>query len=214
MNDIHISFVCIFLVSYLLGSIPFGFILGRLGGYGDIRAQGSGNIGATNALRLGGIKLGIGTLFFDSLKGLGAVYLVKKGVYGGGMDLAIGSLVSACSAVVGHIFPIWLRFKGGKGVATILGVLLGLSFPLGLAVLVSWGIILRISSYSSLASLGAALLIPFYALYFLGGIQAGGLAFLSFLILYRHKENLRRLGTGQEPKVQWKGSSTPPQSSS
>jgi glycerol-3-phosphate acyltransferase PlsY len=196
--------------SYLLGSIPFGLILTHLLGYGDIRKEGSGNIGATNALRVGGLSLGVLTLLFDILKGFGAVLLVRKysfltGAHGG-PEL---EFLSAYSAVVGHVFPLWLKFKGGKGVATALGVMTALSPSLGLFVFLTWLLVAYCTGYSSLSSLISAALSPFYAYYLIGLEGALALCAITLLILYRHGENIKRLLSQTEPKI---GSGSKPSS--
>jgi acyl phosphate:glycerol-3-phosphate acyltransferase len=179
---------------YLLGSIPFGLLLTRLAGLGDVRKIGSGNIGATNVLRTGRKDLAAATLLLDGGKGtvatlLGAMY---------GPDMMVSA---ALGAFLGHLFPIWLRFKGGKGVATFLGVLFGLAWPLGLAAGVTWLAVAAVFRWSSLAALLAAALSPVYA-WWLATPQISELAALmAALIILRHRENIRRLTRGEEPKI-------------
>jgi glycerol-3-phosphate acyltransferase PlsY len=181
----------IVLLAYLLGSIPFGLLLTRAAGLGDIRAVGSGNIGATNVLRTGNKKLAALTLLLDGLKGLAAVLLANVLIPGTGM---LAGLV----AILGHVFPVWLKFKGGKGVATALGVLLGLSWVLGLLVIVIWiGIFKwkRISSLSAICGFGSA---PLIAL-ILGSPPLARFCVLLFLLLMvTHRANIRRLLKGEE----------------
>jgi acyl phosphate:glycerol-3-phosphate acyltransferase len=179
---------------YLIGSIPFGLILTRLAGLGDIRAIGSGNIGATNVLRTGSKALAALTLVLDMAKGAVAVLLGAH--YG--PDTAV---LAGGGAVIGHIAPIWLGFKGGKGVATALGVLTALAWPVGILSAVTWLIVAaagRISSLAALIAIGAA---PVYA-YLLVDPQRAELAlFIAVLVWVRHYENIRRLLKGQEPRI-------------
>jgi acyl phosphate:glycerol-3-phosphate acyltransferase len=179
---------------YLIGSIPFGLILTRLAGLGDIRAIGSGNIGATNVLRTGSKALAALTLVLDMAKGAVAVLLGAH--YG--PDTAV---LAGGGAVIGHIAPIWLGFKGGKGVATALGVLTALAWPVGILSALTWLIVAaagRISSLAALIAIGAA---PVYA-YLLVDPQRAELAlFIAVLVWVRHYENIRRLLKGQEPRI-------------
>jgi len=182
------------LFGYLLGSIPFGLILTRLSGLGDIRAIGSGNIGATNVLRTGRKGLAAATLLLDALKGTAAVLI--------GWRLGLhAALAAALGAYVGHCFPIWLRFKGGKGVATYLGVLLGLHWPtMAIAALV-WLGTAAATRYSSLSALLASLAAPL-ALAAFGRYETAALAALmTVLIWIRHRANIRRLRAGEESKI-------------
>jgi len=183
------------LAGYLLGSVPFGLVLCRLAGLGDIRDIGSGNIGATNVLRTGNKFLAALTLILDSGKGAVAALL---GLYFFSFDAA---LVAGSTAVIGHNFPLWLKFKGGKGVATTLGTLIALSWPVGLASTLTWvsvAVLFRISSLSALVALAAA---PIYAFWLSGlpmAVTAAGLAVLSML---RHRENIQRIINSQEPRI-------------
>jgi acyl phosphate:glycerol-3-phosphate acyltransferase len=182
------------LLAYLIGSIPFGLVLTRLAGLGDVRQIGSGSIGATNVLRTGNKPLAALTLLLDGGKGAAAV-LIARSV---GPDMAV---VAGGAAVIGHLFPIWLRFRGGKGVATGLGVWLALAWPVGLAACATWLAVAALARYSSLASLVAIAAAPFYALY-LADVQRAQLGLLlAILIFLRHHENIRRLLTGREPKI-------------
>lgn len=195
-------FLPMILAAYLLGSIPFGLILARLMGKGDLRKSGSGNIGATNALRTGGKALGAGTLILDMAKGFLAVFVPF--VYFG-PDIAF---FTSLAVVLGHLFPVWLGFRGGKGVATTMGVLLGLSGLTGLATLASWLAVALILRYSSLAALISMAVSPVLGWY-LGGPQVAGVAiFLAVLVWIRHASNIRRLLRGEESRIRLKRSGT------
>ena len=182
------------IVAYLLGSIPFGLILTRLTGGGDLRAIGSGNIGATNVLRTGRKGLAAATLLLDMAKGCVAVWLA--GNLPGG-DPAVGGV----AAVLGHCFPLWLKFKGGKGVATLMGVALGLAWPIGAAYAVVWLAVLAVSRISSLSGMSAAVAAPVaaYAAGFADYVPA--LSVLAALVLWLHRANIGRMRAGTEPKV-------------
>lgn len=182
------------LVGYFLGSVPFGLILTRLTGGGDLRAIGSGNIGATNVLRTGKKGVAAATLLLDMGKGLAAVLIVRH-VWPGGEALA------ALAAVLGHCFPLWLKFKGGKGVATMMGISLGLAWPIGLAYAVVWLGVLFSSRISSLGGMSAAIAAPVAAALTGHAAYAPVLALLALLVLFLHRENIARLRAGTEPKV-------------
>ncbi len=183
-----------FSVAYLIGSIPFGLVLTRLAGAGDIRSVGSGNIGATNVLRTGHKWLAAATLVLDAAKGAAAVLIAS--LYG--PDIAI---VAAAGVLIGHVFPVWLKFDGGKGVSTALGVLLALAWPVGVIVAAIWVTVLLVTRYSSLAALSGALATPFL-MYFLADPQKAEFAVaLTVLIWLRHHANIRRLVTGRETRV-------------
>ena len=183
------------LVGYLFGSIPFGVLLTRMAGLGDIRAIGSGNIGATNVLRTGSKPLAAATLLGDALKGTAAVY---AGAALAGSD---GGLVAGFAAFIGHLFPVWLKFRGGKGVATYLGVALGLYWPAFLVFALSWLGVAAITRYSSLSALLASLTAT--TSFFLFGDARIGVVFvlLTLLLWVRHAENLRRLIAGTETRI-------------
>ncbi len=182
-------------LGYLLGSIPFGVILTRLAGLGDIRAIGSGNIGATNVLRTGNKALAAATLLGDGLKGTAAVLIA------GALFHPTAALVAGLGAFLGHLFPVWLGFKGGKGVATYLGVLAGLAWPVALVFAVVWLAVAAISRISSLAALTASLVTPF-ALFVTNQRATALLAALLTIILWlRHADNIRRLTAGTESRI-------------
>jgi glycerol-3-phosphate acyltransferase PlsY len=183
-----------FLMGYLMGSIPFGLLLTRAAGLGDIRNVGSGNIGATNVLRTGRKGLAAATLLFDALKGVAAVLIADQ----------VGQLpavAAAAGAVLGHMFPVWLGFKGGKGVATTLGVMWGLSWPVGAIACAAWLLIAAVFRYSSLAAL-LSVVIAAIASWFLTDPRAAILLTLLVpLVWVRHHENIARLLNGTEPKI-------------
>src|SRR5947199_4375555 len=187
-------------VGYLLGSIPFGLLLTRLAGTQDLRSIGSGNIGATNVLRTGRRGLAAATLVCDALKGTAAVV---AGAYLGGSEAA---MVAAIGALLGHLFPIWLGFKGGKGVATYIGLLLALAWPIAIAFALIWLAVVALSRYSSLAALLASAATP-AALWMIGDQPAAVLfTLLSVLLWIMHRGNIARLVRGTESKL---GASTP-----
>lgn len=183
---------------YLLGSIPFGLLLTRAAGLGDVRKIGSGNIGATNVLRTGNKGLAAATLLLDALKGTAAVLIA--GHFAPEFALAAGF-----GALLGHLFPVWLGFKGGKGVATYLGVLLGLAWQGALVFAVVWLAMAFLFRYSSLAALTAAVAVPI-SLFFLSTPQIAGLfAVMSLIVIARHHENISRLLAGTEGRIGGKG---------
>ncbi|HXF55026.1 MAG TPA: glycerol-3-phosphate 1-O-acyltransferase PlsY [Hyphomicrobiaceae bacterium] len=188
------------LAGYLLGSIPFGLILTRAAGLGDIRRLGSGNIGATNVLRTGHRGLAAATLALDALKGTAAVLLAKSGALGL-LPGPIVPLAAGLGALLGHLFPVWLGFRGGKGVATYIGVLAAL-YPLAaLAFVAVWLAVAAATRYSSLSALSAAIATPF-AVWALGRADAAVLlAPTSALLVFAHRANIRRLIAGVEPKI-------------
>jgi glycerol-3-phosphate acyltransferase PlsY len=183
---------------YLLGSIPFGLILTRMAGLGDVRSIGSGNIGATNVLRTGNKKLAAATLVLDMLKGTGAVLIA-------GIASPEAAIIAGFGAFLGHIFPVWLKFKGGKGVATYLGVLLGLFWQGALIFAAVWLIVAYTCRYSSLAALVAAIIVPL-ALYIIGVHQIAALFLvLTIIVFIMHRANIQRLVSGTEGKIGAKG---------
>lgn len=189
------------ILGYLLGSIPFGLLLTRAAGLGDIRDIGSGNIGATNALRTGNRWVAAGTLIGDAAKGAVAVLLMAWVARTAGGDAAMLGGLAALGAFIGHLFPAWLGFKGGKGVSTFIGVLLALYWPVGLLFCATWLLVALISRYSSLSALVAALLTPVY-LAWLDQWQFVGLsAVLVVLIYIAHRENISRLLAGTESRI-------------
>lgn len=214
------------LIGYLLGSIPFGLILTKMCGYGDIRDIGSGNIGATNVLRTGNKKLAIATLLLDALKGAAAIFIVgiifytslprcevincigQCPCYSSNLGRAINTdglyypFIAGLFALLGHIFPIWLKFKGGKGVATGLGILLTLSWPTGLAAAATWVITAFLSRISSLSALVAVSLSPVFAYLFSQDAKLTILcAIMAIIIVSKHHTNIKRLLKGEEPKI-------------
>ena len=187
------------LFGYALGAIPFGLILTRLTGAGDLRAIGSGNIGATNVLRTGRKGLAAATLLLDLGKGLLAVLLAWR-LWPEAADPPVASL-AALGAVLGHCFPVWLKFKGGKGVATLMGVSLGLGWPIGLAYAVTWLGMLALTRTSSLSGMSAAIVAPLAALATGRAEPVPVLAALAVLVIWLHRANIGRLRAGTEPRV-------------
>jgi glycerol-3-phosphate acyltransferase PlsY len=188
------------LVGYLFGSIPFGLLLSRLAGLGDIRKIGSGNIGTTNVLRTGNKSLAALTLLCDAGKGIAAVLIMGRW----GQDFA---LLAGFFAVIGHDFPLWLKFRGGKGVATALGVLLALAWPVGLIACAVWLAVAIAFRYSSLAALAALAVAP-VAMYWLAGVeQTLVAALLAVLGIVRHHANIGRLIRGEETRIEGRRSS-------
>jgi glycerol-3-phosphate acyltransferase PlsY len=187
---------------YLLGSIPFGLLLTRLAGTEDLRSIGSGNIGATNVLRTGRKDLAIATLLLDALKGTVAVLIAASFSHDAAIAAALG-------AFLGHLYPAWLRFKGGKGVATFLGCLFGLYWPAGFVFVFAWLAIAALTRYSSAAALVASLATP-VALILFGQREAAELFLaLAILLWFRHAENIRRLMAGTEGRIGQKSASRP-----
>ena len=184
-----------FLIGYLLGSIPFGLVLTRLAGTQDLRSIGSGNIGATNVLRTGRKGLAAATLLLDMLKGTAAVVISG---YFGGPDAA---MLAGLGAFLGHIFPVWLKFKGGKGVAVYIGILLGLLWPAALVFCLIWLAVAFASRYSSLSALVASLVTPLVLWWFGHLVLAALFAVLTLLLFYMHRENIRRLMAGTEGRI-------------
>ena len=192
--DLTVNALWAALLGYAFGSIPFGLILARLAGKGDIRQQGSGNIGATNVLRTGSKWLAAATLLLDLAKGLLPVLLAKQF-----FPDAVGW--AALFAVIGHCFPVWLGFKGGKGVATNAGVCFGLAWQLGLVYAAVWIGLLAITRISSLAGMSAVVAAAIAAVLFGWAGYAVVLALIALLVVWLHRENIRRLMAGTEPRV-------------
>ena len=188
-------------LGYLLGSIPFGLLLTRLAGLGDIRDIGSGNIGATNVLRTGNRWVAAGTLIGDAGKGAIAVLLAARLGAITGTDIGWMTSVAALTAFLGHLYPVWLGFKGGKGVSTLIGVLLALHWPVGLLFCATWALVAAISRYSSLSALVAALLTPVYLAWLDHWHLVGLGVVLAVLIYIAHRDNIRRLLAGTESRI-------------
>ena len=183
-----------FIIGYLLGSIPFGLILTRLAGTEDLRSIGSGNIGATNVLRTGRKGLAAATLLLDALKGTVAVIIAS---YGG----AEAAMLAGLGAFLGHLFPVWLKFKGGKGVAVYIGILIGLFWPAAIVFCAVWLITAVISRYSSLSALIASVVTPIF-LWWYGHLALAALsALLTVLLFYMHRANISRLMASTEGRI-------------
>jgi acyl phosphate:glycerol-3-phosphate acyltransferase len=184
-----------FVLGYLLGSIPFGLILTRLAGTEDLRSIGSGNIGATNVLRTGRKGLAAATLLLDALKGTAAVII--SGYFGG----AEAAMLAGLGAFLGHLFPVWLKFKGGKGVAVYIGILIGLFWPAAVVFCVLWLITAVTSRYSSLSALFASVVTPTFIWWQGHAMLAALFALLTLLLFYMHRANISRLLAGSEGKI-------------
>ncbi|UTS79197.1 glycerol-3-phosphate 1-O-acyltransferase PlsY [Phaeobacter piscinae] len=182
-------------IGYALGSIPFGLLLTRIMGLGNLRTIGSGNIGTTNVLRTGSKKAAALTLLLDGGKGAVAVLLARALV---GEDAA---QLAGLTAFLGHCFPIWLKFQGGKGVATFLGLMLALAWPVGVACCLTWLAAAYLSKISSMGALVSAVAAPLWCLLLGAPMTTGLAALLAVIILWRHKENIARLRLGTEPKI-------------
>lgn len=209
IDNFLLLYTAIVSLAYLLGSIPFGIVLGKLFKVGDIRAIGSGSIGATNALRTGNKSFAICVLLGDLLKGVLAVQLAwhvpfdwyANPAHNSFEYVTMGATLAGIAAMIGHIFPVWLRFKGGKGVATGAGIVTALHWPTGILCIVMWLVVARLSRYSSLAAILVALHLPIYA------VASGGQAFtlpfalMALLLFWAHRANLRRLLKGEEPTI-------------
>lgn len=183
------------ILGYLLGSIPFGLIFTRSAGTEDLRAIGSGSIGATNVLRTGRKGLAAATLICDALKGTVAVVIAG---YFGGPNAA---MLAALGAFLGHLFPVWLKFRGGKGVAVYIGVLIGLFWPAAVVFCVLWLAVAAASRYSSLAALVASFVTPIFLWWFGHPALASLFAVLTLLLFWAHRENIRRLQAGNEGRI-------------
>ncbi len=182
-------------LAYLLGSIPFGIVITRAMGLGDLRQIGSGNIGATNVLRTGNKRAAFATLVLDAAKGGIAVLIARWLLAEDAAQLA------GLAAFLGHLFPVWLGFRGGKGVATFLGILIGLAWPVGLAVCATWAVTALVTRTSSVAALLAAASSSFWLFWFGEGRMLILVIVLTVLVYLRHTENLKRINAGTEPKI-------------
>lgn len=182
-------------LGYLFGSVPFGLLLTRAAGLGDIRTIGSGNIGATNVLRTGNKSVAAATLVLDAAKAAVPILLARQ-LWG--EDAA---MVAAIGAILGHCFPVWLGFKGGKGVAVMIGSLLALSWPVGLIFCAVWLVIAFAQKMSSLAALTAAATAPIFAFVLVNEWLAGAVAVLAIVLFIQHRDNIARLMAGTEPRI-------------
>jgi glycerol-3-phosphate acyltransferase PlsY len=190
----NLDIAYVFAYSYFLGSIPFGLIITKVFLNKDIRDIGSGNIGTTNVLRTGKKSLAAATLLFDILKGYISIIIAYKYFN----DLIY---LSALICFIGHIYPVWLRFKGGKGVATYLGIILGISFTLGIVFSVAWLFIAIIFRYSSLSSILSSMIVCVYSFYSGNEMQSYFLFIIFVIIIFTHKENITRLKNSKEDKI-------------
>jgi glycerol-3-phosphate acyltransferase PlsY len=206
------SFLICAIGGYILGSIPFGLVLTRICGYGDIRKIGSGNIGATNVLRTGRKDLALLTIILDASKaGIAAALAfnfieIKDYIFLGFATHTniVASLIAGSMAIIGHNFPIWLKFKGGKGVASTFGLLVAINWQLSLLALVTWLIMAFTTRYSSLSAITATILVPIYAYFILTPVHSIFIGAIALLILIRHKDNITRLVKGEESKIDLK----------
>ena len=180
---------------YLFGSVPFGLVLTRLAGFGDIRQIGSGNIGATNVLRTGSKPLAAATVLLDGGKGAIAALLAAL------LSSRDASIAAGVAAVFGHMFPLWLRFKGGKAVATSLGTFLALSWPVGVSCCLIWLVTAAVFRISSLSGLAAIAMAPAAALCFSDSLTSSASAAIGLAVFWRHQENISRLFAGTEPRI-------------
>ena len=196
------NFFLFIVISYLFGSIPFAYILTSIFGYGDIRKVGSGNVGATNVLRTGKKSLAIAVLTLDILKGFLPITIF---LHYSQLDSTSSYLFFIGSiSIIGHIFPVWLRFKGGKGVATYIGFLFGIDYSLGIIFVLSWLTICLVKKYSSLASISSLIILPLFAIVFSYDKNIIYiLIFVSFLIIIKHTTNIKRLLNGSENKIKF-----------
>jgi glycerol-3-phosphate acyltransferase PlsY len=195
--EIFLPPVLCLLLGYVLGSIPFGLLLTRAAGLGDVREIGSGNIGATNVLRTGSKRLAAATLILDAAKGAGAV-LIARAIWA---DLPQAEGLAAIGAFLGHLYPAWLGFRGGKGVATLIGIVLALNWPSGLVMMGVWLLTFVLTRYSSVGGMAAAIAAP-VAAFFFGRIDLSILLIgFALLVLWKHRANIVRLTRGEEPKV-------------
>lgn len=202
------TFIFIAALAYLLGSIPFGLILTRLAGHGDIRTIGSGNIGATNVLRTGNKKLAALTMLLDGVKGAVAIIVAKQVLFADTnmadvtavthMQDQLG-IIGIC-AMVGHMYPVWLKFKGGKGVATASGIITAVVWKTGLCVSGTWVLVVALTRVSSLGALVAAAMFPVYSI-LIDHVMSLWFLALSPIVIIKHHANIRRLIKGEEPKI-------------
>lgn len=189
------TYLIVVVFAYLLGSIPFGVVMAKIFNLGDLSQIGSGSIGATNVLRTGNKLAAFLTLILDS--GKGAIAVVAARAFAGDDVAGLAGLY----AIIGHLYPVFLGFKGGKGFATFLGTLLAISWPVGLAACATWLVTALISRISSLSALMSATLAPVFTFFFYDRVGAAMVLLMSLLIFYRHGDNIRRLRAGREPKI-------------
>ncbi|UYO52194.1 glycerol-3-phosphate 1-O-acyltransferase PlsY [Rhodopseudomonas palustris] len=194
-------YIAALVIGYLFGSIPFGLILTKIAGTQDLRSIGSGNIGATNVLRTGRKGLAAATLLLDALKGTAAVILAAYLASGTDAIAANAAMLAALGAFLGHLFPVWLKFKGGKGVAVYIGVLIGLFWPAAIVFCIMWLATAFTSRYSSLSALVASLVTPIFLWWFGHDALASLFAVLTLLLFWMHRENIMRLQAGTESKI-------------
>ncbi|AVT82032.1 glycerol-3-phosphate 1-O-acyltransferase PlsY [Rhodopseudomonas palustris] len=194
-------YIAALVIGYLFGSIPFGLILTKIAGTQDLRSIGSGNIGATNVLRTGRKGLAAATLLLDALKGTAAVILAAYLAFGTDAIAANAAMLAALGAFLGHLFPVWLKFKGGKGVAVYIGVLIGLFWPAAIVFCLMWLATAFTSRYSSLSALVASFVTPIFLWWFGHDALASLFAVLTLLLFWMHRENIKRLQAGTESKI-------------
>ncbi|NEV79589.1 glycerol-3-phosphate 1-O-acyltransferase PlsY [Rhodopseudomonas sp. BR0C11] len=194
-------YIAALVIGYLFGSIPFGLILTKIAGTQDLRSIGSGNIGATNVLRTGRKGLAAATLLLDALKGTAAVILAAYLASGTDAVAANAAMLAALGAFLGHLFPVWLKFKGGKGVAVYIGVLIGLFWPAAIVFCLMWLATAFTSRYSSLSALVASFVTPIFLWWFGHDALASLFAVLTLLLFWMHRENIMRLQAGTESKI-------------
>lgn len=203
------TFIICIIGGYLLGSVPFGLVVTRLAGLGDIRKIGSGNIGATNVLRTGRKDLALLTVLLDASKAGFAAWLALRFVPAEDMFFAgiftstnlVAALYAGTAAIIGHNFPVWLKFKGGKGVASTFGFILVINPAIALMALATWLVFAFLFKYSSLAALAAAVLTPLYAYFYAGEVESVFFTAVALLVVVRHHANIRRLIKGEESKI-------------
>ena len=198
-NHIIIIALTLFFISYLIGSIPFGLILTHLWGYGDIRRVGSGNIGATNALRTGSKLLAFLVLFLDAFKCFFIIKVFKFFDYSKDLEILIFIILIGCT--IGHCYPIWLKFRGGKGVATVLGGLIGINLSIGILIGLVWLFAIVTFKKSSLSSLLSISCLPIVFFIFYGFYELIFSILLFVIICFRHKDNIKRILKSEEPNV-------------